>query len=300
MSIAAPFILDQEDTARVEDYWQLLKPRVMSLVVFTGIAGLVIAPGHLPFALALTTILCIAVGAGAAGAINMWYEHDIDAVMLRTQNRPLPRGKLTRGEALGFGATLAVASVLLLGMAVNWLAAGLLAFSIWFYVFVYTIWLKRRTPQNIVIGGLPGAMPPVIAWAAATGSVDLVPLSLCLLTFLWTPPHFWALALYRSDDYARAGVPMLPVVAGRRVTLNNIFFYSLTLLPASLLPYFLGGASLVYAILAAAMSIVFILCAWRLWSSAEDPGNKYARGLFGFSILYLFMIFTGLIIGHWM
>jgi protoheme IX farnesyltransferase len=253
------------ETARVEDYIQLLKPRVMSLVVFTAIAGLLIAPGHLPFALALTTVLCIAVGAGAAGAINMWYERDVDALMTRTKNRPIPAGRLQPDQALGFGVTLAVASVILLGLAVNILSAALLAFSILFYVFVYTVWLKRRTPQNIVIGGLPGAMPPVIAWAAATGNVDLVPISLCLLTFLWTPPHFWALALYRSADYARAGIPMLPVVAGRRATLNQIFLYSLTLLPVSLLPYILGGAGIMYAIIAGILSTVFILCAWRLW-----------------------------------
>jgi protoheme IX farnesyltransferase len=218
--------------------------------------------------------------------------------MTRTKNRPIPAGRLQPDQALGFGVTLAVASVILLGLAVNILSAALLAFSILFYVFVYTVWLKRRTPQNIVIGGLPGAMPPVIAWAAATGNVDLVPISLCLLTFLWTPPHFWALALYRSADYARAGIPMLPVVAGRRATLNQIFLYSLTLLPVSLLPYILGGAGIMYAIIAGILSTVFILCAWRLWQTREDSGNKIAMQLFGFSILYLFMIFTALIVDH--
>src|SRR5271170_3974291 len=215
----------------VRDWIALLKPRVMSLVVFSGLIGLLVAPGHLHPVLAFTAVLCIAVGAGACGAINMWYDRDIDALMRRTRNRPIPAGRIAPGEALGFGITLAVASVIVMGLAVNLTAAALLALSICFYVFVYTMWLKRRTPQNIVIGGAAGAFPAVIGWAAVTGSVDLVPLILFAIVFFWTPPHFWSLALYANDDYRRANVPMLPVVAGAKETRRQILVYTLVLVP---------------------------------------------------------------------
>src|SRR4249919_3837157 len=217
-------------TAELGDWIALLKPRVMSLVVFTGLIGLLIAPGHLHVVLALTAVLCIAVAAGACGAINMWYDRDIDAVMRRTRGRPIPAGRIEPGAALGYGVTLAVGSVIMMGLAVNLAAAAVLALSIGFYVFVYTAWLKRRTPQNIVIGGAAGAFPPVIGWAAATGEVSLGALALFLIIFMWTPPHFWALALYRSDDYARAGVPMLPVVAGVDATRLQILLYTIVLI----------------------------------------------------------------------
>ncbi|HZB93638.1 MAG TPA: heme o synthase, partial [Stellaceae bacterium] len=224
----------------VGDYVALLKPRVMSLVVFTGFVGLYLAPGHIHPVLAAIAVLCIAVGAGAAGAINMWYDRDIDAVMRRTQGRPLPAGRMAPGEALGFGCVLAGGSVLVMGLAVNWAAAALLALTIAFYVFVYTIWLKRRTPQNIVIGGAAGAFPPIVGWAAVTGDVGVPALLLFAIIFFWTPPHFWALALYRSGDYARAGVPMLPVVAGAKETRRQIVIYTLLLLPLSLVPWWIG------------------------------------------------------------
>ncbi|MGH7059537.1 MAG: heme o synthase, partial [Stellaceae bacterium] len=217
--------------AALGDYVEILKPRVMSLVVFTGLVGLAVAPQHLHPVLAVVAVLCIAVGAGAAGAINMWYDRDIDAVMRRTAGRPLPSGRMMPGEALGFGSVLAVGSVLTMALAVNLLAAGLLALTIGFYVFVYTIWLKRRTPQNIVIGGLAGALPPAIGWAAVTGSLSLAPILLVAIIFMWTPPHFWALSLWRSDDYQRAGVPMMPVVRGKPSTRRQILAYTAALIP---------------------------------------------------------------------
>src|ERR1700681_3144696 len=226
--------------ATVGDYLQILKPRVMSLVVFTGFVGLVVAPGHLHPVLAAVAVLCIAVGAGASGAINMWYDRDIDAVMRRTAMRPLPAGRMMPGEALGFGVVLAVGAVAVMGLAVNWVAAQLLALTIVFYVFVYTVWLKRRTPQNIVIGGAAGALPPLVGWAAVTGDVAPAALALFALIFFWTPPHFWALALYRAGDYAKAGVPMLPVVAGPRATKRQMLLYTLVLWPCALAPYLLG------------------------------------------------------------
>ena len=277
----------------VADYIALLKPRVMSLVVFTGFVGLWLAPGHLHPFLAAVAVLCIAVGAGAAGAINMWYDRDIDAVMRRTRARPLPAGRMAPGEALGFGCTLAGASVLVMGLAVNWVAATLLAATIAFYVLVYTVWLKRRTPQNIVIGGAAGAFPPVVGWAAVTGDIGLVPLALFALIFFWTPPHFWALSLYRTGDYAEAGVPMLPVVAGARETKKQMLLYTLVLWPVALAPAWLGAAGLVYAGLALALSLSFTVAALRVWF---DPGEAAARRMFGFSILYLFLLFAGLVI----
>ena len=279
--------------AAVGDYLALLKPRVMSLVVFAGFAGLVAAPGDLHPLLAAVAVLCIAVGAGAAGAINMWYDRDIDAVMSRTCKRPIPAGRVEPAEALAFGVVLSLFSVMLLGVAVNWMAAALLALAIGFYVFVYTVWLKRRTPQNIVIGGAAGAFPPMIGWAAASGEVSLDSLLLFLLIFLWTPPHFWALALYRQSDYAKAGVPMLPVVAGKAATRRQILAYSLLLFPVALAPAALGTAGLAYGAVALAAGGLLILLAWRVLVEADD---RSARNLFGYSILYLFLLFAMVIV----
>jgi protoheme IX farnesyltransferase len=275
------------------DYIALLKPRVMSLVVFTGWVGLYLAPGHLPPVLAFTAVLCIAVAAGAAGAINMWYERDIDAVMERTRNRPLPAGRMAPGDALGFGVVLAVAAVLLMGLALNVVAALLLAMTIAFYVFIYTIWLKRRTAQNIVIGGAAGAFPPLVGWAAVTGQIGIPALALFALIFFWTPPHFWALALYRAGDYAKAGVPMLPVVAGPRETKKQILLYTLVLWPVSLAPAMLGVAGFVYGAGALLLSVCFTLCALRVM---RDPGERAARQMFVFSLFYLFSLFALLVL----
>jgi len=279
--------------ARVADFIELLKPRVMSLVVFSGFAGLMVAPGDLHPVLAAVAVLCIAVGAGASGAINMWYDRDIDAIMQRTRKRPIPAGRVDPHEAVSFGIVLAIGAVTLMALAVNWLAAGLLAFTIAFYVFVYTMWLKRRTPQNIVIGGAAGAFPPVIGWAAVTGEISLASIALFLLIFLWTPPHFWALALYRTGDYAKAGVPMLPVVAGARATKAQMLVYTVLLLPLALAPWALGLTGAVYAAAAVILGLLFILAAVRVWF---DSGERAARQMFGFSILYLFLLFTLLIV----
>jgi protoheme IX farnesyltransferase len=265
----------------------------MSLVVFSGFAGLYAAPGELHPFLAAVAVLCIAVNAGAAGAINMWYERDIDAVMERTRGRPLPRGKMAPQDALSFGVVLSLFSVMLMGMAVNWVAAGLLAFANFFYVFVYTIWLKRRTPQNIVIGGAAGAFPPMIGWAAVTGGVDLQSFVLFAMIFIWTPPHFWALALYRQGDYAKAKVPMLPVVAGPAATKRQIVGYSLLLAPLGVVPAFIGTAGALYGVVAAVMGACFLLLSLVVLRSRDD---RPARQLFGFSILYLFVLFTLLIV----
>lgn len=278
--------------ARISDYFALLKPRVMTLVVFSGFAGLYAAPGEIHPFLAAVAVLCIAVNAGAAGAINMWYERDIDAVMERTRGRPLPRGKMAPQEALAFGIILTLLSVMLMGIALNWAAAGLLALANAFYVFVYTIWLKRRTPQNIVIGGAAGAFPPMIGWAAVTGGAELQSIVLFALIFVWTPPHFWALALYRQLDYTKAKVPMLPVVAGREATKRQIVAYSLILAPLGLVPAFLGTAGIVYGAVAAVMGLCFVLLALQV---QRETGDRAAKRLFGFSILYLFVLF-GLII----
>ncbi|MSO81030.1 MAG: protoheme IX farnesyltransferase [Alphaproteobacteria bacterium] len=273
-----------------------MKPRVMSLVVFTGAVGIWLAPGNLHPLLAAVAVLCIAIGSGAAGAINMWYDRDIDAVMTRTAARPIPAGRIAPDDALGFGVLCAIGAVGLMGLATNWLAAFLLAATIAFYVIVYTMWLKRRTPQNIVIGGAAGAFPPVIGWAAVTGTVDLVPLALFALVFFWTPPHFWALALYSSADYARAGVPMMPVVAGRRATKRQMLAYTLLLLPLALAPWALGAAGIVYAVGALALGLVFVAAAVRVLGEPDSDGDRAARQMFGFSILYLFMIFGLLVI----
>jgi len=279
----------------VSDYVQILKPRVMSLVVFTGFVGLVVAPGHLHPVLAAIAVLCIAVGAGASGAINMWYDRDIDAVMRRTAQRPLPAGRMQPGEALGFGVVLGVGSVVVMGLAINWAAAALLALTIAFYVFVYTIWLKRRTPQNIVIGGAAGALPPLIGWAAVTGDLGWGALALFAIIFFWTPPHFWALSLYSAREYAAAGVPMLPVVAGPRETKKQMLLYTVVLWPISLAPWFLGLAGPVYAGGVAALSLAFTGAAIRVW---YDDSDRSARRMFAFSLLYLFLIFTLLLADH--
>ncbi len=278
---------------RISDYVALLKPRVMTLVVFSGFAGLYAAPGEIHPFLAAVAVLCLAVSAGAAGAINMWYERDIDAVMDRTRGRPLPRGKIAPQEALAFGVILSLLSVMLMGVALNWVAAALLGVANAFYVFVYTIWLKRRTPQNIVIGGAAGAFPPMIGWAAVTGGIDLQSIVLFALIFIWTPPHFWALALYRQIDYAKAKVPMLPVVAGRRATKNQILAYSLLLAPLGVAPAFLGTAGAVYALTATVMGLCFVLLALKVQREQDD---KPAKLLFGYSILYLFVLFGLLIV----
>jgi protoheme IX farnesyltransferase len=278
-----------EFSPSVADFVALLKPRVMSLVVFTGIAGLIAAPDHLHPVLAVVALICIAVGAGASGAINMWYDRDIDAGMSRTRDRPIPAGRMDPADALGFGVTLAIGSVTVMGLAVNWVAAALLALTIGFYVFVYTIWLKRRTPQNIVIGGAAGAFPPMIGWAAVTGDVTLMPVLLFAIIFFWTPPHFWALALYKSDEYAKVGVPMLPVVAGADETRRQMVLYSIILLPLTLVPWALGFTGAIYGLSAALLGILFLVGAVRV---ARDKTERAARGLFGFSILYLFLLFA--------
>jgi protoheme IX farnesyltransferase len=281
--------------ARVRDYVDLLKPRVMSLVVFTGLVGVLIAPVHIhPFEVFLA-VLAIALGSGAAGCINMWYERDLDALMARTANRPLPAGRVEPDDALGLGVLLSIFSVLLMALATNFVAAALLTAAILFYVFVYTIWLKRRTPQNIVIGGAAGAFPPMIGWAAATGDVSLVGLSLFLLIFLWTPPHFWALALYRSDDYRRAGVPMLPVVAGPRATKRQMLIYTLVLVPVALAPTLLGAVGWIYGAVAAVLSAGFIAHAVAVWRAPDDRrGHAAAKRMFKFSLLYLAVLFAAL------
>jgi heme o synthase len=275
------------------DYLALLKPRVMSLVVFTALTGMVMAPGHLHPVIGFTALLAIAVGAGASGALNMWYDADIDARMSRTRRRPIPAGRITREEALAFGLILSGFSVMVLGLATNAVAAGLLAFTIFFYVVVYTMWLKRRTPQNIVIGGAAGALPPVVAWAAVTGSVSVESLVLFAIIFMWTPPHFWALALFKSADYERAGVPMLPVVAGAAETRRQILYYSLVLAPLGVLPVWLGFAHLGYAVVSVVGGLGMVGLAAAIWLKPE--GDRFAKKMFGFSILYLFALFATLL-----
>jgi protoheme IX farnesyltransferase len=280
--------------AGVGDYVALMKPRVMSLVVFTAFVGLVIAPGHLHPVIGLTALLCIAVGAGAAGTLNMWYDADIDARMARTAARPIPAGRLAPGEALAFGLTLAGFSVVVLGLLVNLIAAALLALTIAFYVVVYTMWLKRTTPQNIVIGGAAGALPPIIGWAAATGTVAIEPVLLFLIIFFWTPPHFWALSLYRAEDYARAGVPMLPVVAGEAETRRQILLYTLLLAPLGVAPWLVGYAGPLYGIVAVATGAALVALALRV--RAERRGYAASKQMFAFSILYLFLLFAMLLV----
>ena len=276
------------------DLVALMKPRVMSLVVFTALVGLLVAPGHLEPLIGFVALLCITAGAGAAGALNMWYDADIDAVMTRTAMRPIPRGRVSRAEALAFGLMLSAGSIAVLGFAVNIAAAALLAFTIFFYVVVYTMWLKRQTPQNIVIGGAAGAFPPVIGWVAVTGRIGVEPLILFLIIFLWTPPHFWALSLNRAGEYARAGIPMLPVVAGTAETKRQILIYTVLLVPISILPWALGFAGALYGATAGMFGVTIILLALQLRRSS-DVEKRPARLLFAFSILYLFVLFAAVL-----
>ncbi len=295
--------------AGVGDYIALMKPRVMSLVVFTAFVGLVIAPGHVHPVIGLTALICIAVGAGAAGALNMWYDADIDARMTRTQGRPVPAGRVAPGEALAFGLTLAGFAVVVLGLLVNVVAGALLAATIAFYVLIYTMWLKRRTPQNIVIGGAAGALPPMIGWASVTGGFAIEPALLFLIIFFWTPPHFWALSLYRAEDYARAGIPMLPVVSGEAETRRQILLYSLALAPLGASPWLLGYAGPLYGIVAVAAGAAIVALAMRIHrdraaaseegaqADGEPPRSHAAsKQMFAFSILYLFLLFAMLLV----
>ena len=281
--------------AQVGDYLALLKPRVMSLVVFTAFVGMIAAPGSLHPFVALVAIFAIAVGGGASGALNMWYDSDIDAVMTRTRNRPIPAGRLTREDALAVGLTLSAFSVAVLGLATNWGAAGLLAFTIFFYAVIYTMWLKRSTPQNIVIGGAAGAFPPMIGWAAVTGSTSIDAIALFLVVFLWTPPHFWALALFKQGDYEAAHVPMLPNVAGERATKNQIVIYSVALALSSFIPIATGLAGPVYALPVGAIGIAFVVLSVRLYAATGVAMRKTARQLFYFSLSYLFVLFLALL-----
>src|SRR5262249_52395389 len=285
--------------ASVSDYVALMKPRVMSLVVFTAFVGLMVAPGHFHPVLCFAALLCLAIGAGAAGALNMWFDADVDAMMSRTRSRPIPAGRVLPQEALGFGMTLAVGSVAVLGLVANWLAAGLLAFTIFFYVAIYTAWLKRSTPQNIVIGGAAGAFPPMIGWAAATGAIGIESVLMFLIIFFWTPPHFWALSLWRSQDYARAGIPMLPVVAGPAETRRQIMIYALVLAPLGVAPWFAGYAGALYGGGSGRAGAAIVWLGVRV---RRDSGLTSAKQLFGFSILYLFALFAVLLaddrLGH--
>ena len=279
-------------SSEVRDFWILLKPNVMQLVVFTGWVALYLAPGHLHPLLAFTAILCIAVGAGAAAAINNWFDADIDRVMARTRRRPTATGRIAPADALGVGVVLTILSVMVMGLALNWVAAGLLALTIGFYVFVYTLWLKRRTPQNIVIGGAAGAFPPLIGWAAVTGSISLLPVTMFLIVFLWTPPHFWSLALYRTGDYGKAGVPMLPVVAGRASTRRHIMAYAVVVVAATLVPLASGDLGRLYGLAAITLGAGFIYHAWQVLRRGTDI---VAMRAFRFSIVYLFLVFAAMV-----
>jgi len=294
LPVAGELRLAEPSLATFGDYFALMKPRVMSLVVFTALTGLSIAPGALHPMIGFTALLCIAVGAGAAGALNMWYDADIDAAMTRTARRPIPAGQIKPGEALAFGLTLACFAVVVLGLLVNVLAAALLAFTIFFYVVIYSMWLKRSTPQNIVIGGAAGAFPPMIGWAAATDSLSLLPLLLFLIIFFWTPPHFWALSLYRTEDYARAGIPMLPVVKGDAATRQQILRYTLVLIPLGVAPWLLGYAGVVYGLTALVTGGLMLVLAWQVFCERR-PAERASRNLFAFSILYLFLLFAVLL-----
>ncbi len=283
------------DSSSVRDYIELLKPRVMSLVVFSGLVGLMVAPGHIHPLLGFVTILCIACSAGGCAAVNMWYDRDIDAVMTRTRRRPLPQGRIEPQSALEFGSIMIFASVMLMALAINTLSAALLASAAAFYIFIYTVWLKRRTPWNIVIGGAAGAFPPVIGWAAVTGQVGWSAVALFAIIFFWTPPHFWALALYRNEDYRLAGVPMLPVMKGERRTKIEMLLYTLLLFPLSLTPYFTGIAGKLYLTGVTILSVLFIICAIRV---LFDKTHKAARQMFAFSLLYLTVLLSLLLVEH--
>ena len=281
--------------ARVEDYLALLKPRVMSLVVFTAIIGLLLAPGGINPVVGLIAILCIAIGAGGSGALNMWYDADIDRIMSRTANRPIPAGRVSREEALTLGLVCSGFSVMILGLATNWVAAALLAFTIFFYAVIYTMWLKRSTPQNIVIGGAAGAFPPMIGWAAVTGDITLPSIVLFLIIFLWTPPHFWALALYKQGDYGAAGIPMLPNVAGEQATKVQIVVYTIILVATTLVPSFIGMSGALYTAVAVVTGAAFLYLSLRLYRATDTAMKKVARSVFTFSLSYLFVIFLALI-----
>lgn len=286
---------DTVSCALPSDYLALLKPRVMSLVVFTAFTGILISPVSVQPVIGFASLLAIAIGAGASGALNMWYDADIDALMSRTQSRPIPAGRMRREDALAFGLILALFSIVTLGIIANWLAAGLLGFTIFFYVAVYTMWLKRRTPQNIVIGGAAGALPPVVGYAAMTGDISAASLSLFAIIFFWTPPHFWALALVKAGDYGRAGIPMLPNVKGKARTRHDILLYTFLLTPLGLLPYFMGLASAVYGVIACLLGALMLIFALRVHHHASGPqASRRAMQLFGFSILYLFLLFASL------
>lgn len=287
--------------AEASDYFALMKPRVMSLVVFTAFVGMMVAPGQLHPVLGIASLLCIAIGAGAAGVLNMWYDADIDGVMGRTRQRPIPAGRVQPGEALAFGITLSVGAVAVLGLVASWFTAGLLAFTIFFYAVIYTIWLKRWTAQNIVIGGAAGALPPVIGWAAVTQDVGLAPILLFLIIFFWTPPHFWALSLRRCEEYRRASVPMLPVVAGATETKRQILAHALLLAPAGVTPFLFGFAGPMYGIVAAIAGAMMVLLALRLKNAGtENAAHAAAKRLFSFSLLYLFALFAVLLVDHWL
>jgi protoheme IX farnesyltransferase len=287
--------------ASVGDYIALMKPRVMSLVVFTALVGLMVTPGHLHPVLGFAALLCIAIGAGAAGALNMWYDADVDAVMSRTARRPIPAGRILPREALAFGLTLAIGSIAVLGLVANWLAASLLAFTIFFYVAIYTMRLKRTTPHNIVIGGAAGAFPPMIGWAAASGTVGLESVLLFLIIFFWTPPHFWALSLWRAHEYARAGIPILPVVAGHAETRRQILLYSIVLAPVGASPWLLGYSGLLYGVTAVVAGATMIGLSLRIVALGDrDEGTRAGKRLFGVSILYLFVLFAVLLIDDWL
>ena len=288
--------------AEWRDFFALTKPRVMTLVIFTGLCGLLAAPGHIHPVLGFVAILCIAVGAGGAAALNQWWEADIDAGMKRTQKRPLPSGKMERTSARDFGVALSAASVIVMGLAINALCAVILAVSIGYYAVVYTVWLKPRTPLNIVIGGGAGAFPPMIGWLAVTGHITLMPVVLFLIIFMWTPPHFWALALFVQTDYAKVGIPMLPVVAGERATRRQILGYSVLLLPLTLVPWWIGGTGVIYGVAAAVLSAGFLALAMRVGlrtRAGDDDRMKPEKQLFAYSILYLFALFAALVADRW-
>lgn len=279
--------------AEWRDFFALTKPRVMTLVIFSGLCGLLAAPGEIHPVLAFTAILCIAVGAGGAAALNMWWEADIDAGMKRTSKRPLPSGRMDPTTARDFGFALSGASVVIMGLGVNWLAAAILAFSIFYYAWIYTVWLKPRTPQNIVIGGGAGAFPPLIGWVAVTGNITLMPVLLFLIIFMWTPPHFWALALFVQIDYAKVGIPMMPVVAGEKSTRRQILIYALLLLPVTLAPWWIGGTGWVYGVSALVLGVIFVALSIQvgLRNSVPDDTMKPEKRLFAYSVLYLFVLF---------
>jgi protoheme IX farnesyltransferase len=297
VEVRSPLVagVGEPSLATVGDYIALMKPRVMSLVVFTALVGLAVAPGSLHPVAAFTALLCIAVGAGAAGALNMWYDADVDALMTRTARRPVPMGRVRPGEALAFGLTLGSFAVVTLGLLVSWVASALLAFTIFFYVVIYTIWLKRSTPQNIVIGGAAGAFPPMIGWAAVTGSLSFEPVLLFLIIFFWTPPHFWALALYRTEDYARARIPMLPVVSGDASTRRQIMVYTLILVPLGVAPWALGYTGALYGVTAIVTGAIMLVLGWQVFRESR-PAERASRNLFAFSILYLFLLFAVLLV----